>query len=587
VTLPNVSIAKKYPILLLPVRLETRLIDHRLYIRIYPDQLAVEDHQPVLTKEECNARESFRKQYDSAQTTIEKRAAWRIIAQQFGSPRAAWIVNAPEPSPDQLSSEPSSRSRVRTLPDYFVIQVYIDGKLQYSQRGNNISQELPLISDLNRDDDRSELFDQESRWMTNFSEAETRGMAVTIDLADDLSVSTITRITRIIAVGVKHTDCTDHDEAARDGKTLLEDLITNHRYSSGIGFLEWGTPTNNTQEARSGHSDLQDNYEQSYDIVFGNLPKKPSLFSNAGQLGCALGLSAELNVLRDAERAFEHEALYIADLQEALWPATGDYFLSHLLPPGLIGKPYRKELWMHFRSAIRARGALPTLRAGNLPYGVLPVTGIRDWHAGNSYDYEQGLYAVLLRLFEMWLTLANDNKRVSRVGASETDPDDELLKILSMEPASTSYRVRRFVDDKFWSWTLASQLDDWLKILAGTGQPLKPKDLTTQWLGGLTGMQGRVRSLLESFRINQAMALEAPLLKLLAWREGLPFTEPLVIDPASQNGNPKVYLETLSSQGTNAAADTAKTLLFELLFRSLLVVTPRSWTLKSRSLRDN
>ena len=51
------------PVLLLPVRLETRFIDGangpELWVRIYPDQIAIDTHEPALTAAEQTAGEAY------------------------------------------------------------------------------------------------------------------------------------------------------------------------------------------------------------------------------------------------------------------------------------------------------------------------------------------------------------------------------------------------------------------------------------------------------------------------------------------------------------------------------------------------
>src|SRR5919201_126915 len=81
-----------YPVVLFPVRLETRFVDKQLLVRIYPDQLAIETHEHDLTAEEVTAGRTFRKRFDNGDDK-EKRGAWRDLARYFGPRRAAWIAS--------------------------------------------------------------------------------------------------------------------------------------------------------------------------------------------------------------------------------------------------------------------------------------------------------------------------------------------------------------------------------------------------------------------------------------------------------------------------------------------------------------
>src|SRR5215470_16750088 len=80
-----------FPVMLLPVRLETRFVGKQLLVRIYPDQLAVETHEHDLTAAEVIAGRAFRKRFGSADEQ-EKRGAWRDLAHHFGPLRGAWIA---------------------------------------------------------------------------------------------------------------------------------------------------------------------------------------------------------------------------------------------------------------------------------------------------------------------------------------------------------------------------------------------------------------------------------------------------------------------------------------------------------------
>ena len=91
------------PLLLLPVRLETRFTQdlRELHIRIYPDAVHMNSFDPRLTDTEELWGKHFWKQTELAKANHdepEERNAWAQLAQLFGPLRAAWIAR-------QLSSE--------------------------------------------------------------------------------------------------------------------------------------------------------------------------------------------------------------------------------------------------------------------------------------------------------------------------------------------------------------------------------------------------------------------------------------------------------------------------------------------------
>lgn len=87
----------QYPLLLLPVRLETKFVTgSKLRVRIYPDEVASDTHEPGLTSEEAKAAAA----YWSGVAADGEPAAWTAIVTKLGAPRAAWVVKATEPGAD-------------------------------------------------------------------------------------------------------------------------------------------------------------------------------------------------------------------------------------------------------------------------------------------------------------------------------------------------------------------------------------------------------------------------------------------------------------------------------------------------------
>jgi hypothetical protein len=77
------SLSAQTPIALLPVRLETRFIDDKLKIRIFPDDIHVNTHEPNLTGDELEAGLAFKKIIrEEGETNLP--AAWADLADRFG-----------------------------------------------------------------------------------------------------------------------------------------------------------------------------------------------------------------------------------------------------------------------------------------------------------------------------------------------------------------------------------------------------------------------------------------------------------------------------------------------------------------------
>jgi hypothetical protein len=122
-----------YPVLLFPVRLETRFIKNSLWIRIYPDQISINAHEPRLTEDERSAGELYwnavKGDGRKVATEQDHRDAWRRLAQIFGPQRAAWIARATDPgkSAGAVSARPDGlnlKAELEALPYCFVAYAF-------------------------------------------------------------------------------------------------------------------------------------------------------------------------------------------------------------------------------------------------------------------------------------------------------------------------------------------------------------------------------------------------------------------------------------------------------------------------------
>ena len=72
-----------------------------LWVRIFPDDIAIHTHEEALTLEEVEAGKAYWLEIWMANDDYEaKLAAWRAISTAYGSQRAAWIVKNMEPLPE-------------------------------------------------------------------------------------------------------------------------------------------------------------------------------------------------------------------------------------------------------------------------------------------------------------------------------------------------------------------------------------------------------------------------------------------------------------------------------------------------------
>ena len=91
------------PFLLMPVRLETVFQGQELWVRVFPDDIAVHTHEPTLTDTEVDAGQLYWTELLVAAHLrgggdARRADAWRHIVDLFGGQRAAWIARRMQPT---------------------------------------------------------------------------------------------------------------------------------------------------------------------------------------------------------------------------------------------------------------------------------------------------------------------------------------------------------------------------------------------------------------------------------------------------------------------------------------------------------
>lgn len=102
----------RIPFLLLPVRLETIFVPLQsvaggarteLWVRVYPDEIAIHTHEKTVTDREVVAGELYWTELVAAvylrdEQDKRRRAAWRHLVELFGGQRAAWVARQTKPT---------------------------------------------------------------------------------------------------------------------------------------------------------------------------------------------------------------------------------------------------------------------------------------------------------------------------------------------------------------------------------------------------------------------------------------------------------------------------------------------------------
>lgn len=477
------------PLMLAPVRLETRLRPDggrpdTLQVRIFPDDIHVDSHEPLLTDGEIQqGKRYWRTVFRAGRTdnpvgdgTRIRLGAWEQLCGTLGPARARWIVTVltpraddrPElPLPDDAEGpEPSwpaasdipTRSRgwnrpatASTLPDQFIVQAFQQtpsGEILVGERrGAAVPDTVQVSPDPDAPADPADattpVTDPGLRWLTKFSVAQENGLALTVPL-DKPGYDPDRRplLSRVVTFGVS---------ASMDPQLSVDRLarLLEGRARDGeAAYVPQDTPTNNIPDAHHPQSAPPD-----VDALLhaaAPAPSDPDPWANATRLAVALGIP------QDAAAALpggtEPEQADARALQLALWSATGDFFLDQLLESDSHTEETGIDLeWLrlHHADAVRARGPLPTVRLGKQPYGLLPITVMRRWSPDPHGEHRHlaGLHRVLTTLRPFWEVGVDS---MPRLGGPDQPgdtldlpkPERDVLRALGLAAVSKSCDVR-------------------------------------------------------------------------------------------------------------------------------------------------
>ena len=435
------SLDAAYPVALLPVRLETGFQGSILQVRIFPDDIWADTHEPALTADERADGEAY--VAAKAAGPGAELAAWGALVGRWTAPRAAYIADAVISGSTATRAESWTRAALATLPERWVVRAY-QGANVYTVTSGPVSRPLALtLSPSTAPADRTTIsdglaIDTALRWTVDFAAAEAAGMAVSIDLtAPDAPAAAPpdpgAGIDLLVTVGISDSDTPDA------GAAQLRALLDAQQYTRGLGFLTPGSPTNNTPDAPAAFPPPDPGGSASFAIERG--APLVDAASPTGAYGPAFARAFGLPAAAGEQvAAVEHLANAAVDgdaaaraMSEALWPATLGYFLTQLMAPEFDAPTIEaaRRFWVEH---VRPGGPLPTLRVGNVPYGILPAVSLDRLVADPRFT--PALRALRDGHF---LPAAASAPRIT---ADSADPDGDLLKVLALDASSRVLRMR-------------------------------------------------------------------------------------------------------------------------------------------------
>lgn len=444
------SLDPDVPLVLFPVRLEVRFRGAELLLRIYPDEILADSHEPELTATERKAAARF---WVAAQDPdLGPRGAWRELLLSVGPERAAWIARVTDPSgPVPVGSREGTWTRAVQawlLPDSWRIRVVrypYDTDVGTDRAYESLPVDRPLALTLTPPPRMTPpprpgrgveppLFDDGSLWTVDFERARQVGMAVRIPLQGMESAHNFDGVVfdRIFVTGVYS------DQTPAEGALALARLFDAQHYTRGLAFVRQGTPTNNTTGKPAGYPPPSDP-DVSFEIE--RLP--PDFAPDADGAVAARTLGIDPAVFHHVAGQARREQRAAEDMNRVLWPATIGYFLTQMLEPQ-PGRVVFDELQKHFIAHVRGRGALPVMRVGAVPYGFLVASSIRQWIPTGEREIDKILPAQIQNIRRaLGARLRTPHVGgLPRVGRSPNDPDRDLLEILGGDSRLRELRVR-------------------------------------------------------------------------------------------------------------------------------------------------
>ncbi|MDQ6701403.1 MAG: hypothetical protein M3Z36_14585 [Acidobacteriota bacterium] len=357
----------------------------------------------------------------------------------------SFVVLPPDPAVKQ--SPWSQAPRVNHLADRFVVRGY-NGTVQTLEAiGGVISLPLYVGPDPSADPAetihpvKDDLFvPDELQWLVDFDRAVNAGMGIRIDLTPEQAR---TGFDRLLILGVQLS------ANESDATAAVEDLLAHHHYGrSGLSIVPQGTPTHNSTGTGTGYTQL-DNADQSFDdrqkFPLFTPTTDPLSKLDGDWLTTLMGIDPALFAKVHGSDGKDH--MQARAMQCALWPATLGYWMDKMLTPVFNDAAVDDTRWF-FTNYVTGRGAIPALRIGGQPYGILPTTAFSRiaWLTPNrSQGFFNPRLFFLAKLAGFLMKIGSDWKglsaQVSYVG-KDGDPHQLLLDILGLHPASVEFHSR-------------------------------------------------------------------------------------------------------------------------------------------------
>ncbi|TDW97487.1 hypothetical protein [Dinghuibacter silviterrae] len=434
-----------------------------LWVRVYPDDVAVITDEKTLTAGEVTAGETYWQALYTAITTgagdDPKKAAWSTLVTSFGSGRAAWVALQTQPTNwssdltgiSQLifptfnltKTQAWSRApRTKVMPDKFVLMLYNGNTVVAEQTGNVIPDDLIVGPD--PADQGSFVtsgnqlnFGPDFDWSSDFDKAVSLGMGFRVPIT---TIQAQEGFDKLLVLGLYLSN------DAPGTQQVVEDLIDSHHYSSqGFSLVPQGMSTSNTANASSGFTKTDPFDNLSYLVEAGAPLFTAGDDCDGKNMADALGL--DYSVLQHVAYSDGTDNRDAVLMNTCLYPGTLGYYVDSLLNP-VLNLTAQASLQDFFTRFVTGRGPLPAFRVGNQPYGLLLTSDFSAWQADKT-PFQTTLYKVLSDYQAIWNSLLG---QLMYAGKPGTDPTAVLTNVLGLQPASATFFQRNaYSSDNLWN----------------------------------------------------------------------------------------------------------------------------------------
>ncbi|MEP7343631.1 MAG: hypothetical protein ABI877_00130 [Gemmatimonadaceae bacterium] len=468
------------PFLLLPLRIEARFMTvgaradarNELWLRVYPDDIAVHTHEGDLTDREVAAGETYWRSIFAIEKGAAddkgslKTEAWKAFAILFGPSRSAHVARRTRPtnwahlaavvSADDLAfpvhdltktASWTRAPRTQVMPDRFVAMLYMGDAIVREVVGNVVPDELvlgpePLDLIADADDpavddsfvtvDGQLTFGPSYDWASNFDRAVESGMGFRIPIADAQAES---GFDKILVLGVMAS------ATPETGERFVEDLLANHQHSpKGLSLLQQGAATNNVEGDGSGYS-TNDSLTQVQEVTGLDVPLFDEQSDTDGRrLARALGINdSTLHFVFNSDNTDYRDAVA---MNRALYPGTLGYYFDSLLRP-ILTDATRDRLRAFFVDNVTGRGPIAPIRIDDQPYGILLTSDFTNWKEDPRVvkrdPFLGRLYTVLRHFDAIWTAILPELMYAGKPGVGS---DEVLMNVLGLQPGSVSFVQR-------------------------------------------------------------------------------------------------------------------------------------------------